>query len=126
MVRKADKRKKEVKEVLEKIRAGSSLYAACEAAGISTCGFYEEIFKDNKVKQNYLLALSDYADCCTDDIREIANELKDGIIDNSTAKLLIETKKWLAQKACNNPLMLIEEKQKEDVDEEREIEVKFI
>ena len=126
MVRKGIKKKKEVDEVLDKIRKGNSLYSACEAAGISTCGFYEEIASNEKFKKSYLRALSDYADCCTDDIREIADELKDGIIDNSTAKLLIETKKWLAQKACSNQLVINEENKNSEEDIEREIEVKFV
>lgn len=126
MVRKAVKRKKEVKDVLDKIRKGNSLYAACEAAGITTCGFYEEIANNEEVKRKYLLALSDYADCCTDEIKEIADELKDGVIDNSTAKLLIETKKWLAQKASSNQIVFGDENSKEDDEGNREIEVKFV
>lgn len=89
--------------VFDAVRGGCSLYAACVKAGISTKEFYEILAGDDEMKVAYQLALSDYADQCTDDIRSIAAGLKAGEIDNSTAKLLIETHKWLAQKACPEP-----------------------
>lgn len=82
------------------VRRGMSLFAACEAAGITTKAFYLLMAEDNGRREEYRLALSDYADQCTDDIKAIVADLKAGEIDNSTAKLLIETKKWLAQKFC--------------------------
>lgn len=107
MVRKNNK-KTSVDEVLEKVfeavRGGSSLFAACVRAGISTREFYIRTAGNAEAGEAYRLALADYADRCTDDIRKIVDELKAGEIDNSTAKLLIETEKWLAQKSCPEPV----------------------
>ncbi len=102
MVRKV-KKNLAAEMVLEAVRGGCSLYAACVKACLSTKEFYEMLARDEDLKVAYQLALSDYADQCTDDIRAIAAGLKAGEIDNSTAKLLIETHKWLAQKACPEP-----------------------
>ncbi|MCM1324667.1 MAG: hypothetical protein NC218_11140 [Acetobacter sp.] len=99
-------KKKELKlveDVLAAVRCGCSLYTACVKVGISTQAFYDILAADEKAKVAYQLALSDYADQCMDDIRAIAAGLKSGEIDTSTAKLLIETHKWLAQKACPEP-----------------------
>lgn len=89
--------------VFEAVRGGCSLYAACVKAGISTKEFYEILAEDDALRVAYQLALSDYADQCMDEIKAIIENLKAGDVDNSTAKLLIETSKWLAQKACPEP-----------------------
>ena len=85
--------------VFEAVREGNSLFAACRRAGISTRDFYAATAADETLREAYQLAQADYADRCTDDIRKIVADLKTGEIDNSTAKLLIETEKWLAQKS---------------------------
>ena len=75
------------------------------------------------------MALADYADSCTDNIRKIVAELKVGEIDNSTAKLLIETEKWLAQKACPEPIWTTLQNTDDENDDGRnlkEIVVKFV
>lgn len=90
--------------VFEAVRDGNSLFAACRRAGISTRDFYAATAADEALREAYQLALADYADRCTDDIRKIVADLKAGEIDNSTAKLLIETEKWLAQKSCPEPV----------------------
>lgn len=90
--------------VFEAVRDGNSLFAACQRAGISTRDFYAATAADEALCEAYQLALADYADRCTDDIRKIVADLKAGEIDNSTAKLLIETEKWLAQKSCPEPV----------------------
>ncbi len=89
--------------VFAALREGCSLYAACTKAGITTKVFYGFLTEDGGLAAEYHLALADYADKCTDNIKAIAENLKAGEIDNSTAKLLIETEKWLAQKACPQP-----------------------
>ena len=90
--------------VFEAVREGNSLFAACRRAGISTRDFYAATAADEVLREAYQLAQADYADRCTDDIRKIVADLKSGEIDNSTAKLLIETEKWLAQKSCPEPV----------------------
>ena len=90
--------------VFEAVRDGNSLFAACRRAGISTRDFYAATAANEALREAYQLALADYADRCTDDIRKIVADLKAGEIDNSTAKLLIETEKWLAQKSCPEPV----------------------
>ena len=80
------------------------MFAACRRAGISTRDFYAATAVDEALREAYQLAQADYADRCTDDIRKIVADLKAGEIDNSTAKLLIETEKWLAQKSCPEPV----------------------
>lgn len=124
MVRKL-KKNMAAEVVFEAVREGCSLYASCVKAGISTKEFYEILAADEHLKTAYRLALSDYADQCTDDIRAIAAGLKAGEIDNSTAKLLIETRKWLAQKACPEPFVGINEQAADD-DGVAEIVVKFV
>lgn len=95
-------KKKVPTEILAAIRSGCSLFSACQKAGVSTADFYQILMEDEKIRREYQLALSDYADQCTDEIKAIAAALKAGEIDNSTAKLLIETEKWLVQKFCTN------------------------
>ena len=112
-------------EVLSNLREGKSLYAACVNVGMSTSEFYEFLNKNDKFKEKYLLALTDYADKCVDDIRKIVEELKSGKIDNSTAKLLIETKKWLVSKASGDVTKLDENDDNINA-EVKEIMVKFI
>ena len=120
------KKRKKVLEVLDMVREGKSLYAGCETVQISTKEFYDEVAKDEKIKEMYLCAINDYADKCVDDIRVIVQELKNGEIDNSTAKLLIETMKWLVQKASNDVNGFGAENSGDEIDEVREIVVKFV
>lgn len=98
------KPKLDLNGIFNAVRSGCSLYAACVKAGITTQEFYKMIIQNDKAREGYRLALADYADSCTDDIRAITSDLRAGNIDNSTAKLLIETAKWLAQKACPEPI----------------------
>ena len=113
-----------LEKIFNKIREGCSLYGACRAYDMSTQEFYHLIALDDKLRESFLMALSDYADQCTDDIRALAENLKVGEIDNSTAKLLIETTKWLAQKACPEPLAAIDTEG--DGQKISEIEIKFV
>ena len=113
-------------EILANLREGKSLYTSCNEAGMSTKEFYDFFNKNDKFRDRYLLALTDYADKCVDDIRKIVEDLKNGKVDNATAKILIETKKWLINKAnndvggiCNNEVNSIDEVVKE-------IMVKFV
>ena len=112
-------------KVFAALRNGKSLYAACAAAGTDTRAFYARLETDRAARDAYRLALADYADRCTDDIRQIVAELRAGDIDNPTAKLLIETEKWLAQKACPEP---VGERILDGGDDEgvAEIEVQFV
>ena len=124
---KAQKLKKKdvalLEKVFAKIRNGCSLYAAVSAVGLTSREFYQLMAEYPKIKEDFLLALSDYADQCTDDIRSLAASLKAGEIDNSTAKLLIETIKWLAQKACPEPVSSFADEEAEKLSE---IVVKFV
>ena len=115
-----------LREVFDSLRNGCSLYQACEKVKISTGDFYEIIGKNENYKERYLCSLADYADRCVDDIRKIVEELKEGRIDNSTAKLLIETMKWLVSKAKNDVDMVLDENGEDDEGCLREIVVKFI
>jgi len=110
--------------ILEALRKGKSLYAACCFHHVTTRDFYQLIHKNIELKDDYLLALSDYADQCSDDIRELAASLQSGDIDTSSAKLLIETKKYLAQKACPTPY--INPDDTSDTPDTTEIVVKFV
>lgn len=117
-------KKSKINDVLEGVRHGLSLYGACTKAKMSSREFYEIIRQEPAQKEAFLLALSDYADQCMDDIRSLALGLKNKELDTSTAKLLIETQKWLAQKACPEPLSVCGGDM--DVDKTTEIVVKFI
>lgn len=115
--------------VFDALRKGASLFAACQKNGIGTKRFYELMAVNPVFSQGYKLALADYADSCTDNIRKIVAELKGGEIDNSTAKLLIETEKWLAQKACPEPFWTTLQNADDENDDGRnlkEIVVKFV
>lgn len=116
-------RKLRVFSVFEKIRKGDSLYAACLKAGMSTKEFYQILAAEPNYKEEYQLAMADYADQCTDYIRTLVRDLQAGEIDTSTAKLLIETQKWLAQKACPQPYENLFE---ESGEKATEIVVKFV
>ena len=107
------------------LRNGLSLYAACRASGVDTRVFYQALADNPAARESYRLALADYADRCTDAIRQIVAELRAGEIDNPTAKLLIETEKWLAQKACPEAVQesFLEEEERDGV---KEIVVHFV
>lgn len=107
------------------LRNGLSLYAACRASGVDTRVFYQALADNPTAREAYRLALADYADRCTDAIRQIVAELRAGEIDNPTAKLLIETEKWLAQKACPEAVQesFLEEEERDGV---KEIVVHFV
>ena len=107
------------------LRNGLSLYAACRASGVDTRVFYQALADNPAAREAYRLALADYADRCTDAIRQIVAELRAGEIDNPTAKLLIETEKWLAQKACPEAVQesFLEEEERDGV---KEIVVHFV
>ena len=111
--------------VFDALRKGASLFAACQKNGIGTKRFYELTAVNPAFSQGYKLALADYADRCTDAIRQIVAELRAGEIDNPTAKLLIETEKWLAQKACPEAVQesFLEEEERDGV---KEIVVHFV
>ena len=96
-------KKVRVLTVFDFIRKGDSLYAACLKSGMTTKEFYQVLAKEPDYHEEYRLALADYADQCTDYIRKLVQDLQAGEIDTSTAKLLIETQKWLAQKASPEP-----------------------
>ncbi len=120
------KKERMVNKVLEELRGGKSLYASCFEVGIRTGEFYDFIAKNDKAKEKYLFALTDYADKCVDDIRGIVDELKKGEIDNSTAKLLIDTLKWLVSKS-NQDVNGVGSNDSEAGDEDfKEIVVKFV
>ncbi len=116
-------RKLRVFTVFEKIRQGDSLYAACLKAGMTTKEFYQAMAVDNSYREEYQLALADCADQCTDYIRKLIRDLQAGEIDTSTAKLLIETQKWLAQRANPEPY---ENLFADEVEKTTEIVVKFV
>ena len=118
-------KKAKLEKIFEEIRKGCSLYGACQKVKVSTLEFYQEIGNDEAKREAFRLALSDYADQCTDDIRTLALSLKCGEIDNSTAKLLIETQKWLAQKACPEPVNATSLEDDGEL-QTREIVVKFV
>ncbi len=115
-----------VNKVLDELRKGKSLYASCLSVGLKTSEFYDFIAKNEKAKEMYLLALTDYADKCVDDIRNIVDELKNGEIDNSTAKLLIETLKWLVSKSNQDVNEVGNDESVENDENLREIVVKFV
>lgn len=111
-----------LEEVFKSIRQGRSLYAACMKAGLPTGDFYQTLAKNPKAQEEFKLALADYADQCTDEIKNLAAALKAGEIDTSTAKLLIETSKWLALKASPEPFAA----EVEEGNDLAEIVVKFV
>lgn len=116
-------RKLRVLAVFEKVREGDSLYAACLKAGMTTKEFYQILAKEADYREEYQLALADCADQCTDYIRKLIKDLQAGEIDTSTAKLLIETQKWLAQRTNPEPY----ENLFDDAEEKTtEIVVKFV
>jgi len=118
-------RKSKIMPVFDFIRKGHSLYASCQQAGLSTRDFYQVLSDNPSLKEDFQLALSDYADQCTDDIRALSSALRNGELDNSTAKLLIETNKWLAQKASPNDFAGLE-RLDEEAAKTTEIVVKFV
>ena len=78
------------------------------------------------MKEKYLCSLGDYADSCVDDIRDIVEQLKKGEIDNSVAKLLIETMKWMVNKTQSDVNTVERLDEEFEQDGLREIVVKFI
>ncbi|MBO5037991.1 MAG: hypothetical protein J6C85_00835 [Alphaproteobacteria bacterium] len=120
--------KRELAVVWAGLRSGCSLYAACLQAGMTTKVFYRKVAHDAEAMEEFRLAMADYADQCMDDIRKIVASLKAGEVDNSTAKLLIETQKWLALKASpeNGGEMSGAGKKEDGADGVEEIVVKFV
>ena len=118
--------RKELEVVWAALREGCSLYAACVRAGMSTKIFYKKVAHDAVAMEDFRLALSDYADQCMDDIRKIVASLKAGEVDNSTAKLLIETQKWLALNSNFEKGDRLEDGEKKNENYFQEIMVKLV
>ena len=116
-------RKVRVLRVFDFIRKGDSLYAACLKSGMTTKEFYQILAKEPECREEYQLALADCADQCMDYIRTLIKDLQAGEIDTSMAKLLIETQKWLAQKASPEPYESLFDNEEEKT---TEIVVKFV
>ena len=115
-----------MRKIFQSLREGKSLYQECNSVNISTGEFYNVLEKNEGFRERYLCSLADYADRCVDDIRKIVEELKEGKIDNSTAKLLIETMKWLVGKTQTDANNVCGEKDLDGGDGISEIVVKFI
>ena len=85
-------------EIILDIAKGHSLVKACESREVSTRSFYDYIESNEEIKQEYVRAREDRGDTCLDKIEDYQKKLEQGLIDSSTARVLIETEKWKAAK----------------------------
>lgn len=88
----------DVEKVLEDVANCMSVVKACKNQGCSSQSFYDKLETVEGLKERYVRAKEDRGDCCTDKIEEYQQQLKDGLIDAATARVLIDTEKWKAGK----------------------------
>lgn len=74
-----------------------SIVKACRDRKVSPQTFWELKEKDDRIKEQYTLATQFRAEGCVDEIEKTQRDLRNGIIDAPTARVLIDTEKW---KAC--------------------------
>ena len=74
-----------------------SIVKACRDRKVSPQTFWELKEKDDRIKEQYMLATQFRAEGCVDEIEKTQRDLRNGIIDAPTARVLIDTEKW---KAC--------------------------
>lgn len=84
--------------ILNDIRNGNSIVKACKDRGFGTQTFYDYLKENPDLEENYARAREDRGDCCIDKIVELMKDLKTGKIDSQTARVLIDTEKWIAAK----------------------------
>lgn len=100
MMRKKQEKKIEdcLDGILNDIRNGNSIVKACKDRGFGTQTFYDYLKEHPELEENYARAREDRGDCCIDKIVELMKELKEGKIDSQSARVLIDTHKWIAAK----------------------------
>lgn len=74
-----------------------SIVKACRDRKVSPQTFWKLKEKDDRIKEQYTLATQFRAEGCVDEIEKTQRDLRNGIIDAPTARVLIDTEKW---KAC--------------------------
>ena len=74
-----------------------SIVKACRDRKVSPQTLWELKENDKRIKEQYTLATQFRAEGCIDAIEKAQADLRNGIIDAPTARVLIDTEKW---KAC--------------------------
>ena len=74
-----------------------SIVKACRDRKVSPQTLWELKENDQRIKEQYTLATQFRAEGCIDAIEQTQADLRNGIIDAATARVLIDTEKW---KAC--------------------------
>lgn len=88
----------EFDSILNDITNGKSLYKACKERKISSQSFYNEMEKDDSLKEKYARARDDRGDAYIDRIEEIMKQIQNKEIDAQAGRVLIDTMKWAAGK----------------------------
>ena len=89
---------KDFSDILEDIASGLSILKACRERGISKQTFFDYIDADQEKKDQYMRAREQRGEECISRIAEYEEDLKAKKIDSATARVLIDTEKWLACK----------------------------
>lgn len=93
-----DAPKPDNEEICENIAMGDSVLQACEKAGISDKAFYKRLIRDDKAVELYMRARATRAHARHESVDAIKEELRLGLIDPNTARVLLDAVKWQSGK----------------------------
>lgn len=97
MARIKDKRTA-TEEIIELVADGYTLMDACKEKGLNIRFFYVEIDKDEALSKAYTRARECRAERLEFDMFKTMDELRKGLIDSQTARVLLDQYKWFACK----------------------------
>ena len=86
------------KKIVEDVAEGLTLVEACKKHDLNVRFFYEEIDNDESLGKAYTRARECRAERLEADMFKTMNELKTGVIDAQTARVLLDQYKWFACK----------------------------
>lgn len=85
-------------DILKLVADGSSLTKALNSVNVNIRDFFEVIDNDENLANEYARAREQRGESCIGRITDYEEDLKNKKIDPATARVLIDTEKWLACK----------------------------
>jgi len=84
--------------VSERIGNGERVISICDDIGISRSVFYNWLREHQEFMDMYIRAREARGEKYNDDIEEIVEQCRQGLIDTNTARVIIDARKWQASK----------------------------
>lgn len=83
-----------IKDVLALLPQGLSIEQACKSVSIGSSTFYRELQSNEELWEKYARMREARADWRFEDLENTIQELRQGLIDPNTARVIIDTRKW--------------------------------